>query len=104
VLWNLVDNAVKYRRTGVHSDVEVRGRVVDHGYELAVEDNGIGMSPEETKKAFDPFYRALRAKEEPGTGLGLSIVKRVVEASGGTLSVRSQLGSGSTFTVRLPSD
>jgi signal transduction histidine kinase len=51
---------------------------------------------------FEPFYRSAREKSEPGTGLGLSIVKRVVEVSGGTISVTSDPGSGSTFVARLP--
>jgi signal transduction histidine kinase len=51
---------------------------------------------------FQPFYRSPRIRDRPGTGLGLSIVNRVAEASGGRLSVRSTLGSGSTFVVHLP--
>jgi signal transduction histidine kinase len=60
----------------------------------------LGIAPEDTARVFNAFYRA--ADNEPGQGLGLSIVKRIVEASGGTVSVTSELGSGSTFVARLP--
>jgi signal transduction histidine kinase len=102
VIWNMVDNAMKYRRPEVHLQVDVRGRSVDHRYELSVSDNGVGMTPDEVSRVFEPFYRAVRHQGEPGTGLGLSIVKRVLEACGGDVSVRSAPGRGSTFLVRLP--
>jgi signal transduction histidine kinase len=101
-LWNLADNAVKYRRPDEPAYVEITGRTNRGEYELRVSDKGVGMSPEETEKAFDPFYRAQQAHKLPGTGLGLSIVKRVVEASGGTISVDSKRGHGTTFTIHLP--
>ncbi len=104
VLWNLVDNAIKYRRHDVRPWVAIEGKVVGAAYELSVRDNGMGMSADDMKRAFDPFYRAMRSKSEPGTGLGLSIVKRVIEAGGGSLSVTSELGVGSTFIVRMPFD
>jgi nitrogen-specific signal transduction histidine kinase len=102
VMWNLTDNAMKYRRTAVRSRVEICGRPADDGYELSVRDNGVGISPDDTSKVFQPFYRVDPEKGEPGTGLGLSIVKRAVEANGGTVSVTSEPGSGSTFVARLP--
>jgi two-component system sensor histidine kinase SenX3 len=101
-VWNLVDNAVKYRRPDVAVHVDLTGRQEREKYELRVSDNGIGMTPDEYPKAFDPFYRARRSRDVAGTGLGLSIVKRVVEASGGTVSVYSQLGQGTTFIINLP--
>jgi len=60
------------------------------------------MTPDETTRAIDPLYRARRSGQVSGTGLGLSIVKRVIEASGGTISVYSELGHGTTFIVNLP--
>jgi signal transduction histidine kinase len=101
-LANLVENAVKYRRPEVSPEVEVVGRAAGADYRLSVSDNGLGMSPDEAARAFEPFYRAKRAPAAPGTGLGLSIVKRVIEASGGTIAVQSQLGRGTTFVVTLP--
>jgi signal transduction histidine kinase len=102
VVWNLADNAMKYRRTDVPPHVEISGRTYGRTYELAVRDNGIGISHEEAKMVFEPFFRASSGKSEPGTGLGLSIVKRAIEASGGKISVTSEPGSGSEFVARLP--
>jgi signal transduction histidine kinase len=102
VMWNLADNALKYRRPEVRSRVEICGRAADGRYELSVGDNGVGISPDETGKVFAPFYRGAGETRPPGTGLGLSIVKRAVEANGGTVSVTSMLGRGSTFVARLP--
>jgi signal transduction histidine kinase len=101
-LWNLADNAVKYRRRDVASRVEIHGRVTGRLYELRVSDNGMGMSLDDAHQSFDPFYRGLATRNIPGTGLGLSIVRRVVEASGGTVAVDSQLGRGTTFVLCIP--
>jgi signal transduction histidine kinase len=101
VLWNLADNGMKYGRPGTATEIRIRGRQAGGGYQLLVSDNGIGMSPDESRQAFEPFYRALRAQDTPGTGLGLSIVKRVVQLSGGTVSVDSEVGRGSTFVIGL---
>ena len=99
---NLIENALKYHRTAVAPAVEISGAKVRGGYDLRVSDNGMGMSKDETDHASEPFYRSPRMRDRPGTGLGLSIVSRVAEASGGTLSIDSQLGQGSTFVVHLP--
>jgi signal transduction histidine kinase len=82
--------------------VEISGRPVDDRYDLRVSDNGMGMSKDDAGRVFEPFYRSPSTQDLPGTGLGLSIVKRVVQASGGTLAVETELGQGSTFIVRLP--
>ena len=102
VLWNLVENGVKYRRDDVQADIGIFGRVAGKRYELQISDNGLGMLPEDAERAFDPFYRAQAAREASGTGLGLSIVKRIVEAGGGSVQVTTQLGSGTTFALQLP--
>jgi two-component system, OmpR family, sensor kinase len=102
VVWNLADNAMKYRRADVAPHVEICGRACGQTYELAVRDNGIGISHEEATMVFDPFYRASGGRREPGTGLGLSIVKRAVEANGGKISVTSEPGNGSEFVAKLP--
>jgi len=101
---NLVENAVKYHRPEVAPEVSISGNAVDGRYDLRVSDNGLGMSKEEAAHAFEPFYRSPRTQDRPGTGLGLSIVKRIVEVSGGTVSVASTVGQGSTFSVDLPLD
>ncbi len=102
VAGNLVDNAVKYTRAG--GLVRVAGRVEDGWAVVEVADTGIGIPAGEMPLLFTEFFRAgnARAREKEGTGLGLAIVKRIVEAHGGTVSVRSEEGVGSTFTVRLP--
>jgi len=103
-LWNLVDNAAKYRRQDVPLKIEVRGRRSKGGrYALRVSDNGMGMPAEDARRVFEPFFRAERARDTPGTGLGLSIVKRIAEASGGTIAVTSAPDRGTTFVIDLPS-
>jgi signal transduction histidine kinase len=100
-LTNLVENAVKYRRPEVPPEVELSGARVDGEYQLRVSDNGVGMSAEEAARVFEPLYRSPRMLHLPGTGLGLSIVNRIVQASGGTISLESRLEEGSTFVVHL---
>jgi signal transduction histidine kinase len=102
VIWNLGENAMNYRRSGVDLEVEIRGRITQRTYEFSVSDNGTGMSPWEVQHAFEPFFRGEQVRSTPGTGLGLSIVKRVVEATGGSVSVESAPARGTTFKIRLP--
>jgi signal transduction histidine kinase len=101
-LTNLLENAVKYHRPRVPPVVEVTGAPGDSGYVLRVTDNGMGMSEQDAARAFEPFYRSVQASELPGTGLGLSIVNRIAEASGGSLSLHTKEGEGSTFVMQLP--
>jgi len=102
ILANLLDNAVKYTDAG--GRVVVRGRRVAGGYEIAVEDTGVGIPADEHDRIFERFYRVDpgRGRKTGGTGLGLSIVKHSVDAHGGRVTVRSRPGEGSTFTVFLP--
>jgi signal transduction histidine kinase len=101
VLWNLVDNAVKYRRDDVTPEVAIEGHVRNGRYDLVVRDNGVGMSADEARRAFEPFYRG-RVGAIPGTGLGLALVKRVLEAAGGEVAIESQPGHGTTFLIQVP--
>jgi signal transduction histidine kinase len=97
---NLIDNAVKYTAAGGRVDVEVRrdgDRVI-----LEVRDTGIGIPPDELPRIWDRLFRGDTSRTERGLGLGLSLVKAIVEAHGGTVSVSSQVGQGSTVTVSLP--
>ncbi|HEX3759848.1 MAG TPA: ATP-binding protein [Kofleriaceae bacterium] len=100
-LWNLGENAVKYRRPDVALELAVVGRTASAGYELRVSDNGIGMSADDARHAFEPFFRARRAQTIAGTGLGLAIVRRIVEASGGTVSVDSEPEHGTAILLRF---
>lgn len=101
VLTNLLSNAVKYSPGGGRVRVSVDGNGASVA--LSVSDEGVGMSAEERRRIFEPFYRGARLRQAvPGTGLGLSTVRRIVEAHGGEIKVRSEPGRGSTFEVRLP--
>ena len=102
LLLNLVGNGIKYNEPGgtVHTAVSVRdGQAV-----IAVSDTGIGIPPEAQSRVFERFYRVDkgRARKNGGTGLGLAIVKHIVQLYGGTLTLESAVGKGSTFTVTLP--
>ncbi|MGH2556357.1 MAG: sensor histidine kinase [Actinomycetota bacterium] len=99
---NLLENAVQYTRPG--GTIEVSVRAEDGAGVLSVRDTGVGIPAREQGRIFERFYRVDRARsrETGGTGLGLSIVKHIVENHGGSVEVRSELGQGSTFTVRLP--
>jgi signal transduction histidine kinase len=99
---NLVDNAIKYSGAGSRVTVSV-GRDLEKAV-LAVADNGQGIDAEELPRIFDRFYRVDkgRSRREGGTGLGLAIVKELIDSQGGTVSATSEVGKGSTFTIRLP--
>ncbi|WP_164007834.1 ATP-binding protein [Pyxidicoccus trucidator] len=99
---NLLTNAVKY--TAGRPEPKVKVRVATEGQEvvLEVEDNGIGMAAPTLASLFQPFFRAPEVRGLPGHGLGLATTKRVVEAHGGTLVVRSEEGKGTRVVVRFP--
>ena len=99
---NLVNNAIKY--SPADSPVSVEAATVDGHVEIRVADRGPGIEREELPRLFERFYRVDKARSRKlgGTGLGLAIVKHIVEAHGGTVSVESTPGEGSTFTIRLP--
>jgi signal transduction histidine kinase len=101
-LRNLISNAVKYR--GESKKISIAAAAEDGFVRFDVSDFGLGISPEDLPHIFEPFYRGGQAVDAQiqGSGLGLSLAKEAAEASGGTLTAASQLGSGSTFTLRLP--
>jgi signal transduction histidine kinase len=103
ILDNLISNAVKYRDPDKgESWVRVGLRLVPRGYELRVSDNGMGMPKEDDRlEVFELFYRAAPVRAA-GLGVGLAVVKMLVEQSGGTMTVDSSEGQGSTFVVVLP--
>jgi signal transduction histidine kinase len=102
VLLNLLDNAHKYCQND--RDISLRAFADDATVCFAVHDNGIGLSRRAARKVFDRFYQVDQhlSRATGGCGLGLSIVKFIVDAHEGTVDVQSELGKGSTFTVRLP--
>lgn len=102
VVLNLVSNAIKY--TPDHGTVTIRLGHAGADVVLTVSDTGIGISPADQERLFDEFFRSddPQAVAQPGTGLGLAIVQRIVHRHGGRITVESELGRGSTFTVTLP--
>lgn len=102
-LLNLLGNAVKYNREGGTIEVSLKGD--RQGVLLTVVDTGPGIAPENLSQLFERFYRVDRARKREGrggTGLGLAITKAIVEGHGGSVSVTSELGTGTVFAVRLP--
>ena len=101
---NLIANAIRY--TPRHGKIRITGNGVEEdGFiSLVISDTGIGIHPEDIPQIYNDFFRAKNAEilEKNGTGLGLSIVKQIVEAHQGHIWVESELGKGSTFTVKLP--
>jgi len=101
VFSNLIDNAIKYSNEG--GAINVTARSNDSFVEVIFEDHGIGMPESVISNLFQKFYRSHRSRETvAGTGIGLYICKAIVESHGGTISVRSEDGKGSTFTVSIP--
>lgn len=101
VFGNLIDNAIKYSNEG--GAINVTASVRSDFVEIAVEDHGIGMPGNVVSNLFQKFYRSHRSRETvAGTGIGLYISKAIVESHGGSISVRSEEGKGSVFTVSLP--
>ena len=101
VLGNLIDNALKYSNEGgvVSVSAKTNGSFVD----VMIQDNGIGMPESVVNQLFQKFYRSHRSRETvAGTGIGLYISKAIVESHGGNISVSSQEGHGSTFTISIP--
>jgi signal transduction histidine kinase len=100
VLANLLDNAFKYTPEGGSVTVGVYGSPSEA--RVSFRDTGMGIPPEEQDKIWTRLYRGDKSRSQRGLGLGLSLVRAVVEAHGGRVSVSSELGKGSEFTVRLP--
>jgi signal transduction histidine kinase len=98
---NLIDNALKYLRPGVAGDIAIRGRDKLGFAIFEVSDNGRGIDPKDHQRIFDLFRRA-GTQDRPGQGIGLAHVRALVRRLGGTMSVASALGAGSTFTITLP--
>ncbi len=100
---NLIKNAITYGKDNGY--IIIKSKLGEHYISFLIEDNGIGISNEDIPKLFYRFYRTKEAKvykKYGGTGLGLSITKKIIEEHGGNISVESELGKGSTFTISLP--
>ena len=100
---NIVDNALKYNRSEIKRlDIDVNKR--NHVIEISITDNGVGISAENLKHIFDPFFRvtADEIHDVKGYGLGLDYAKTILEKHGGTIDVKSEINKGSTFIINLP--
>lgn len=101
IIGHLLSNAVKFTERG---EIAVSAEVDSGQLVIRVRDTGIGLAPEDLERIFDPFVQIERAltREKGGTGLGLSVTRRLARLLGGDVTVESELGEGSTFTVTLP--
>ena len=102
VLHNLIDNAIKY--SGEVPEITIETRDTKTGVKVGIQDNGIGISKEDQKRIFEKFYRVSTGNlhDVKGFGLGLSYVKAIMDAHKGEISVSSELGKGSLFSVSFP--
>ena len=98
---NLIDNALKYLKPGIPGDISIRGRTKLGFAIFEIADNGRGIDPKDHQRIFDLFRRA-GTQDKPGQGIGLAHVRALVRRLGGTMSLQSELHSGSTFTITLP--
>ena len=99
---NLLDNAVKY--SPEKSVIKIEALTVDDEIQIRIKDQGMGIAKKHLPRLFERFYRVDKARSRKlgGTGLGLAIVKHIAQAHGGNVTVESELGKGSTFTLHLP--
>ena len=99
---NLLDNAIKY----TPPEGEISLTAFPHGKLIKIEisDTGIGISHEDTSRIFERFYRSEKSRSTQGNGLGLSLARTIIQSHGGSITVRSKLNEGSTFTITLPRD
>ena len=97
ILYNLIDNAIKYRDPTKNPEVHISLTETDTEMQLTVKDNGLGIRKEDQDKVFSMFKRFHDHTE--GTGIGLYIVKKIVQNSGGNIQLESEVGKGSSFTV-----
>jgi signal transduction histidine kinase len=103
ILYNYLSNAIKFTGDQGRIDVSITSEGEDM-FRIDVEDTGLGIAPENLRNLFVEFHQldASAAKRYQGTGLGLALTKRIAEAHGGRVEVRSTLGAGSTFSAILP--
>jgi len=102
ILLALINNGLKFNDADIKR-IEIGWQAVaDHGIEIFVRDNGIGIDPQYQQQIFDIFRRLHTESEYEGTGIGLAVVKRAVQRIGGKLRLESAVGEGSTFYINLP--
>lgn len=104
IVINLLSNAVKYTKQGFVMIETSLDPVKPDAIRIAVEDSGVGMSPDQVAKLFQPYTKILgnRSMNKEGVGLGLAVSRNIARALGGDISVESELNRGSRFTLQLP--
>ncbi|MGB1707097.1 MAG: sensor histidine kinase, partial [Rubripirellula sp.] len=104
VIFNLVDNAAKYAKSGLDSSVHLNARILDHEVVISVEDHGPGVPDALQRKIFQPFSKSAEqaAETAAGVGLGLALARQTAHAHGGTLTYEATIGGGATFVLRTP--
>jgi signal transduction histidine kinase len=102
ILTNLIDNAIRF--TPAEGVINISVQMHETEFDVAVQDNGIGLSEDEQKRVFDKFYQDQNPfdRKHGGVGLGLSIAKEMAAVCGGTILLKSSLGQGAVFTYRQP--
>ena len=99
-LENLVGNAIRY--TEQRGRITMDARIQEGSVLLSITDTGVGIPAEDLPRIYDPFYRGTNSRREQGFGLGLTTVKSIIENHGWNISVSSQVGAGTTFTISMP--
>src|SRR5437762_3118794 len=99
-LGNLLDNALRF--TPKNGSIQIALRQRDPDFEIAVSDTGCGIAPEHLPRVFDRFYRAEPSRGSDGAGLGLALVKSIVDLHGGSASIQSEMGRGTTVRLTFP--
>ena len=103
LLQNLIENALKYHKPDIPPVIHLDYQPSQNGpWNISVQDNGIGLDEKFSERIFVPLERLHGRSAYEGTGIGLAICKKIVSRHGGSISVKSQLGEGSTFTITLP--
>ena len=104
VIWNLTDNAIKYSATGSLIRIKVKEHQKTGMISVSIKDQGDGIEPEHLSRLTERFYRVdkARSRQMGGTGLGLAIVKHILARHNGKMSIKSNVGKGSTFKVSVP--
>jgi two-component system heavy metal sensor histidine kinase CusS len=99
-LGNLLDNALRF--TPENGSIQISVSEHDDDFEVAVSDDGCGIAPEHLPRVFDRFYRAESSRSSDGAGLGLALVKSIVDLHGGSATIHSEIGRGTTVTLIFP--
>lgn len=102
IMFNIIQNAIQFTDNGI---IDIRGKRVEKGSQFEVQDNGIGMTPEQLENIWERYYKADRSRMNTKygeSGLGLAIVRQLVLLHGGKIAVKSQYGKGTTFTIFFP--